>query len=84
MSLIDDLANNNYILKCPHCGKDVYKYTGIIPIDPTSPIMAQDFQPVDETLLPPKPGDGIFCPYCKLPMIVQRKETYERTNKSTN
>lgn len=84
MSIIEDLVANDYILTCTNCEAKTYKYTGPKPIDPKSAIKAQDWDPVDDMIMPPRPGYPITCPYCGYGLLFVRKESHDRPTNGTN
>lgn len=69
MSIKNDIETNFHVIKCKYCDESCYEYTGARPIDPDLPIMADDLEPIDETIPEAIAGKKLKCPFCKSILI---------------
>ena len=72
VSLLEHLKNNNYILDCPYCKQDIYKFVGKLPIDGLQQIKSEDFIPCSNKIRKPKKGEKMICPLCSKVMIYMK------------
>jgi len=64
-TLLEHLRNNNNILECPKCKKDLYKFNSSVQTGGADLIRAKDFEPVNFDIPKPLPNTEMRCPFCQ-------------------